>query len=51
MAGKAEGMRVKVLWPYRVVHEGLAFTDGDTPVVPQELADSWILNGWAALAD
>jgi hypothetical protein len=31
----------------RVVYDGIAYSGGDTPEVPAELADSWIKSGWA----
>jgi hypothetical protein len=34
-------VKVKVKAPFRVVHEGKPYTDGDEVVVPEKLADEW----------
>jgi hypothetical protein len=39
-------IKVKVLAPYRVCHEGEAFTDGDTVSVPEKRAQEWEDAGW-----
>jgi hypothetical protein len=38
--------RVKVVAPFRVVHNCVAYSDGDTPKVPEALADQWLKSGW-----
>jgi hypothetical protein len=40
-------VRVQVVEPYRVVHEGTAYVFGDVAEVPAQLADEWIKSGWA----
>lgn len=39
--------RVRVLAPFRVVYETRPYTDGDTPEVPEALAQEWVRNRWA----
>lgn len=47
MIKKAEPLKVvKVVGNYRVVHDGTAYTGGDTPEVPAVLADHWLKAGW-----
>jgi hypothetical protein len=38
--------RVRVLRPFQVVYDTVAYSNGDTPVVPVALADQWIKNQW-----
>ena len=37
---------VRVIAPYRVVHEGNAYVGGDELTVPQSLADEWLRSKW-----
>lgn len=37
---------VKVKAPYRVVHEGNPYSDGDEVAVPEETAQQWVRLGW-----
>jgi hypothetical protein len=39
--------KVKIVAPYRVSHEGVAYTGGDVPEVPTATADLWVKSGWA----
>jgi hypothetical protein len=39
-------VKVKVLAPWRVCHDGEAFTDGDTLTVPESVAKEWEEAGW-----
>jgi hypothetical protein len=39
-------IKVKVLPPWRVCHEGEAFTDGDVANVPEAVAAEWEQSGW-----
>ena len=39
-------IKVKVQAPFRVVHEGNAFTDGDTLTVPENVAQEWERSRW-----
>jgi hypothetical protein len=41
-----KNIKVKVQAPFRVVHEGNAFTDGDTVTVPENVAAEWERSGW-----
>ena len=34
--------KVKVRAPFRVVHEGVPYSDGDELVVPAAVADEWL---------
>jgi hypothetical protein len=43
--------RVKVIPPYRVVHDCRPYSDNAVAEVPEALADSWIKNGWAVPAE
>jgi hypothetical protein len=38
--------KVKVLPPYRVVHELVPYTKGDVVEIPGELAAEWLRHGW-----
>lgn len=38
----ANPVKVKVNAPYRVVHEGKPFTDGDVVEVPPDTAHTWV---------
>jgi len=38
---------VRVLAPYRVVHDGVAYTGDAIAEVPESLAQEWVLNRWA----
>jgi hypothetical protein len=42
--------RVKVLGNFRVVHDGTAYSGGDVAVVPEALAEEWLLNNWVTEA-
>ena len=35
-------VKVKVNAPYRVVHEGEPYSNGDEVVVPEAVADEWL---------
>lgn len=39
-------VKVKVQAPYRVVHEAIAHTEGDTLTVPESVAREWERSGW-----
>ena len=39
-------VKVRVNAPYRVVHEGNPHTDGDTFMVPEDLAREWERSRW-----
>jgi hypothetical protein len=39
-------VRVRVIAPYRVCHEGKAFVGGQTPSVPAATAEYWIKMKW-----
>jgi hypothetical protein len=39
-------MRVKVLAPYQVVHDGIVYLPGKTADVPEEVAAVWIRAEW-----
>jgi hypothetical protein len=41
-------VRVKVTPPYRVVHEGVAFSNGDVLEVSPGTAEAWVKAGWVA---
>ncbi len=41
-------MKVKVSQPFRVVHDGVAYSPGDSPEVPDEVGKHWVRRGWAA---
>lgn len=43
-------MTVTVTPPYQVVHQGRAYTGGDTLDVDEGTARRWIARGWAAPA-
>jgi hypothetical protein len=45
------GLRIKVLPPYGVAHDGTAYFPGHTPEVPQSVADAWIRNNWVESVD
>jgi hypothetical protein len=38
---------VKVVAPYRVLHEAKPYVGGDVVEVPKDIADTWIKAGWA----
>jgi hypothetical protein len=42
-----EVKRVKVLKPFRVVHDGTAYSGDDIAEVPAEVAAEWLRQGWA----
>jgi hypothetical protein len=44
-------LRVTVLAPYMVAHEGARWFPGETAEVPESLADDWILNQWVIPED
>jgi hypothetical protein len=47
MVKKAEPVkRVKVVAPFRVVYDGIAYSGGDMPEIPPALADEWLKAGW-----
>ncbi|BCZ22984.1 hypothetical protein MYSE111917_10190 [Mycobacterium senriense] len=47
MAEKTEkAVSVKVQAPFRVVHEGNAFTHGDTLTVPESIGAEWERSRW-----
>jgi hypothetical protein len=39
--------RVQVALSYLVVHDGVTYYSGDTPDVPDDVAQKWIESGWA----
>jgi hypothetical protein len=43
--------RVKVLPPFRVVHDATAYSDGQTAEVPEAVAEQWLLNHWVTEAE
>ena len=45
-AAASDTVKVKVVAPYRVVHEGKPFVGGDAVMVPAELAENWIKAKW-----
>jgi hypothetical protein len=42
--------RVKVVAPFRVVYDGIAYSGSDVPEVPADVADSWLRNMWVTEA-
>jgi hypothetical protein len=41
-------MKVKVIKPVQVVHDGKKYTLGDTtPDVPDDVEQGWVRQGWA----
>jgi hypothetical protein len=38
--------RVKVVAPFRVVYETIAYSGGDLAEVPADVAESWLRNSW-----
>ncbi len=38
--------RVKVVGNFRVVYDGMAYSNGDIPEVPPALAEEWLKAGW-----
>jgi ribosomal protein S5 len=42
-------VKVKVVAPYRVVHEGKPFVGGNHLTVPAETADTWLKSKWVEL--
>jgi hypothetical protein len=49
-AAAAKPLKVKVIEPFRVLHEGVAYTGGDTLEVPNdEEHDTWVKSGWVEL--
>jgi hypothetical protein len=45
-----KSVRVKVRSPYRVVHEGDPYTEGDTLTVWEATAQQWEQYGWVERA-
>lgn len=45
-AAASETVKVKVVAPYRVLHEGKPFVGGDQVTVPSDTADHWLKAGW-----
>lgn len=39
-------MKVKVVSPYQVVHEGKTYTEGDTVDAPEAEANEWLTAGY-----
>jgi hypothetical protein len=39
-------IKVKVLAPYRVCHDGEAYVGGDTASVPEKVGQEWEQSGW-----
>lgn len=39
-------VKVRVKAPFRVVHEGNPYTDGDTFTVPENVAQEWEQSRW-----
>jgi hypothetical protein len=39
-------VRVVVVQPYKVTHNGTDYRPGDTAEVPESVAQKWIANGW-----
>jgi hypothetical protein len=39
-------VKVKVLAPFRVVHDATAYTDGDEVTVPEHVAQEWQRSGY-----
>lgn len=46
-AAALEPVKVKIRAPWRVVHDGKPYTDGDQVEVPGHLAGHWERSGWA----
>jgi hypothetical protein len=46
MAAAQKPVRVTVLAPFMVSHDGTAYRPGDTAEVPEHVAAHWILNEW-----
>jgi hypothetical protein len=44
-------MKVKVLHPFRVSHEGTIYKPGDSADVPDHLAAHWLRSEWVEPAD
>lgn len=42
-------VKVRVIAPYRVSHDGKAYVGGDAVTVPAEIADHWLKNKWVQL--
>ena len=39
-------VKVRVLNPYRVVHEGKSYSDGDEVTVPESIGAQWERSHW-----
>jgi hypothetical protein len=40
-------VKVKVVAPYRVIHEGKPYVGGDVVDVPTDTANTWLKSKWA----
>lgn len=45
-SAETDDVEVRVLTPYRVCHQGNAYTGGDSVTVPTAVADKWIQSKW-----
>ena len=48
MTAAQKPVRVKVLHPFSVSHEGVSYWPGETADVPEHIAAQWIRNEWVA---
>jgi hypothetical protein len=46
-AAEKPAVKVKVVAPYRVIHEGKPYVGGDVVDVPADTADTWLKSKWA----
>jgi hypothetical protein len=46
-ATEKRSVRLKVVAPYRVIHEGKPYVGGDVVDVPADTADTWLKSKWA----
>ncbi|MGO9352485.1 MAG: hypothetical protein ACLP3C_17325 [Mycobacterium sp.] len=43
-------MKIKVAQPYRLIHAGTVYTEGDTADVDDHIGQEWVRQGWATEA-
>ena len=46
-AAASATVKVQVVEPFRVLHNGEPFVGGDVVEVPGDTADAWVRSGWA----
>jgi hypothetical protein len=44
-----ETVAVVIVAPFQTNHEGHVYGPGESATVPAEVAEWWVLNGWAAV--